>query len=398
MKKVIISISFLIMASGLLAQKNEVQNAINYIGSARFDLAKAKESIDKATDHPSTSNYYKTWYYRGKVYLTIFESRKEEEKKLDENALEKSHEAYLKYLQIDTKKRKIDDTIKELWRVANHYFNRGSDEFNAGVEAAKNNNEAEVIANYAKAVTSFENSTAIYQLPQYELLDTLLVYRTGLAALRGKQYDKAMKYFNQCIDFNYGGEDVFLGISDIYMAKGDTIKAIETLERGIKVYPDNNLGILANLIDFYVQSGKSVEALNYINLAIEKNPNHNVLFHIKGKLFDDLGEFDKAVEAYSKAIEIKPDYSDSNYNLAIMYFNKGADIFNESNSVTDNDKYNEMQDLGKEYYTKSLPYFETCHKIEPTDAAILDLLKRITYRLGLTDRNREINELIKNLR
>ena len=385
------------MAGSIIAQKNEVQNAISY-SDARFDLKKAKESIDKAEAHPSTSNFYKTFYYKGVIYLKIHNSKKEEENNLDPDALEKSHAAYLKYLQIDTKKKYLDKTVSALWKIANLYFNRGSDEFNVAIEATKNKDKALAKENYNKAVYSFEKSMEIYAMPEYNKVDEQLIYRTGMAAILGEQYDKALGYFNQCIEMKFGGEDVYMNLANIYEIKGDTVKAIATLESGIEANPENNLGILGNLIDFYVQSGKSTEALNYINLAIKNNPENNILFHIKGGLFDKIGEFDTAVEAYKKAIEIAPDFSDSNYNLAIMYFNKGSDTFNDANSESDTEKYNKMQEEGKGFYTQSLPYFDKCHELDPTDPSILDILKRITYRLGLTDRNKEINELIKNLK
>jgi len=397
MKKLAILFSFVFLVAGVFSQKNEVQNAINYLKPHNYDLGKAKEAIEKALNHTTTNNYYKAWYYAGKIYIEIYESKNQEYKSLDDNALEKSYNAFVKTRELDTKKRYIKETDAAIKGIAAHFFNQGTLEYNDGIEAqiAKKNDEAP--EHFDLAYESFVKALEIYAMPEYNRLDTTLIFSTGLAAFNAKKYDKAVEYFNKCLEYKYGGEDVYLNLSSIYKFEGDTVKAVATLEEGISAYPDGNLNILTELIVFYVNAGKSDESLNYINMAIEKNPENNGLHHVKAGLFDQLGEFDKAVEAYKRAIEINPDFVDSQYNLGILYYNEGGEKFNAANSITDNDEYNKVKAEGEEYFKLSLPYLEKAHELEPAERATLDILKRITYRLGLLDRNKEINELLKNL-
>lgn len=397
MKKIFITASLLLFAFAVFAQKNEVQNTINYLKPHNYHLDKAKESIDKAMKHASTITDYKAWYYAGKVYLEIFESKNEEFKNLDKNALIKSRDAYFKAKEYDSRKRYSDQINASIRRIAAFFFNQGSDHYNEGLGFLAEKETENAIKKFNIAVESFENSIEIYNTPGFVKLDTMLLLRTGLAAFSGKQYDKAIGYFKDCADYKFGGEDVFINMSQIYQIQGDTAKAIQTLEEGITVYSEDNLGILNQLIVFYYQAGKTDEALDYINLAIEQNPENNGLFHIKGELFKQMGEFDKAAEAYKKSIELNPEYIDSPYNLGIMYYNNAAEKYNAANATEDNDEYTKLKAEGDELYMLALPYLETAHELEPNEPSTLDILKRLTYRLGKTEKNREYTKKLNEL-
>ena len=48
-----------------------------------------------------------------------------------------------------------------------------------------------------------------------------------------------------------------------------------------------------------------------------------VLFNIIGATNKGLGKLDEAIEAYKKAITIKPDYAEAHYNMGIALTDKG---------------------------------------------------------------------------
>jgi len=397
MKRIFITLALIVFALAGFAQKNEVQNAINYLKPHNYQLDKAKEAIDKAIQHPSTITNYKAWFYAGKVYLDIHETKNEKFVNLDENALEKSLNAFLKSIEYDKGKRELAKSRAAVRGIASHFFNKGTENYNDGLQFIIDKNPQNAIPEFNKAVDAYEKSLEVYAMPDFQKLDTLLILRTGLAAFSGKQFDKAMGYFEQCADYQFGGEEVFINMCEIHQIQGDTTKALETLEKGIKVYPDDNLGILNQLIVFYYNSGKTKEALDYINLAIEKNPNNNGLFHIKGELYKQMGEIDLAVESYKKSIELNPEYVDSPYNLGIMYYNIAGEKHNAANATSDNDEYQKLKGEGDELFKLALPYLEKAHELEPTEPSTLDVLKRMTYRLGLTDKNKEYTSKLNAL-
>ena len=81
------------------AQNNQVQNANNYLRSEEFD--KAKASADAASVNETTRSSAKLWMYRGQIYQRIYESKKEEVKKLDPDAQEKAVESFITCLKLD---------------------------------------------------------------------------------------------------------------------------------------------------------------------------------------------------------------------------------------------------------------------------------------------------------
>src|SRR4051812_935514 len=69
MKRILSICLFSINAVLLSAQPGEVTNAILYQKDG--DLANAKTSIDKASEHEKTINEPKTWFYKGKIYAAV---------------------------------------------------------------------------------------------------------------------------------------------------------------------------------------------------------------------------------------------------------------------------------------------------------------------------------------
>src|SRR5688572_25382352 len=69
MKKGMMMIVALVAALGVNAQKFNIESAI--IELQRGSLTEAKEYIDQASVHESTSDNVKMWWVRGEVYLAI---------------------------------------------------------------------------------------------------------------------------------------------------------------------------------------------------------------------------------------------------------------------------------------------------------------------------------------
>ena len=53
----------------------------------------------------------------------------------------------------------------------------------------------------------------------------------------------------------------------------------------------------------------------------------------EGSIYDQKKEFVKAEADYKKAIELKADYFDALYNLGALFFNNGAEIYNQANDL-----------------------------------------------------------------
>ena len=89
--------------------------------------------------------------------------------------------------------------------------------------------------------------------------------------------------------------------------------------------------------------------LSQINLIISKNdlahedfdraiqlmPTNSKFYHSKGLAFQDVGEYEKAIKMFEKALEISPDHVPSIFHLGLMQHKNGElrDALNSFSSV-----------------------------------------------------------------
>ena len=94
---------------------------------------------------------------------------------------------------------------------------------------------------------------------------------------------------------------------------------------------------------------------------------------------------DKKAEAtYKKALELDPKYFDALYNLAAMYFNKGADKLKVANELPLNQqaKFDAMKKEAEALFKLALPYFDRALAINPKDLGTLTALNGIYATTG----------------
>jgi len=213
------------------------------------------------------------------------------------------------------------------------------------------------------------------------------MFNAGLSAMSGKQYDKAIKYFNDCASLGYQASSCYTQLIRSYQLTGDTVKAVSVMKEAAIKFP-NEQNILVQLINYYITHGQASESLTYLDKAIEKDPN-NASFHFaRGVSLDKLGRQDEAIEAYKKAIELKPDNADVYYNLGVVYVNRGVKQFEIANAVPTNEqaRYEAEKNKADEQFKKAVPYMENAVKYNPKEESWKTQLKNLYYRLKMMDK------------
>ena len=64
-------------------------------------------------------------------------------------------------------------------------------------------------------------------------------------------------------------------------------------------------------------NGQTQEALGAVETLTKSYPNDPVLLNISGACYAGLGQLDRAVKYYEKALTIKPDYAKAHNNLGV---------------------------------------------------------------------------------
>ncbi len=86
--------------------------------------------------------------------------------------------------------------------------------------------------------------------------------------------------------------------------------------------PTGNTSDYLTLASVEYSKGNYLKTTQYLDKAIEINPNYAIAWYNKGTALGKLALHDEALKAYDKAIEINPNYAKAWYGKACMYYLK----------------------------------------------------------------------------
>jgi tetratricopeptide (TPR) repeat protein len=355
-----------------MPQKGKVTSALNYIDQGILD--KAKENIDQALVDEKSKDWFNTYFAKGQLCQASFKSDNPKYNTLYADPLAEAYASYQKALELDpkgtVKKKMLTGTVYN--SLAVNFYNQGSKRFGA--------------KDYVGALQSFQSQIKITESDMYVgVVDTGMYYNAGLAAVNSSKYNEAVKYFEKCAEMKYMGITPYFNMSEAYLTLGDTAKA-ESVLTGLDSKFPNNKNVTLQLIDLYIKSGKNDEALKYIKVAKEADPNNSTLFLAAGIIFLNENKYDEAITELTKSVEVKGDLYDSQYGLGAAYINKAAEMFKAANEIMDVKKYSDAVDLANTVYAKALPYMEKAHELKPDDVYAMRSLQELYYRLKMTDK------------
>lgn len=255
--------------------------------------------------------------------------------------------------------------------------------------------EVFMVEDFAQAFSNFENSVLIGQLPIMEgtPVDTVIIFNTGMAASRADMTDESIKYYELAKSYDYPEPTLYIFLKGKYFVKGDTAKGVEVLTEGFDKYPDSQ-EIVVDLINYYLMNDKGEEALNYINIALEKDPENVSLIFAEAVLYDKQGEIEKAIATYKKTMEIDPEYFNGYYNLGVVYYNYAQKLYDEANSASDSE-YKKILEQGDEQLKNAIPMMKKCYELNPDELSSLETLKSIYYRLKMNEEYEEVKALLE---
>lgn len=385
MKKTLVLLSFILLASGAMAQRGKVTSALNFKDTGKID--KAFEAIEEAIDrsNPKTAksvDWPRTWEVRGEIMQAIAASNDPNVKKLVKDPLDEALKSYKRALELDDKNRFSRSIKIKLTLLTNDLTNLAVEGFNT--------------EDYATSLKAFESILDLQALPVMQednpgAVDTIIIFNAGLAAFNAGNYDKAVQFYAEAAKYNYNEGRTYQLLSKAYLEKADTTRALTALQEGLAKFPEDN-GILVEMTNIYITTGKTDDAMRYLDLAIEQDPGNESFYFVKGSLLDGFGQQEAAIQSYEKAIELNPGYFNAYYNLGALYYNNGVKQVEVANAVppSDNARYEAEVAKADAWFTKSLPLMEKCYELEPDDTYAIESLRNLYYRLQMMEKYEEI--------
>lgn len=405
------------------AQPNEVTNAYNDLnhydqGKDPADLAKAKIAIDLATVNPKTADLPKTWMYRGKVYIRLYQRELADKMASHKDITDPDKKANLSYYETPTtnlveatnafiKSRKLNEKLQVDEYIVGNTNGLNDCYYALQMAALQRFNAKE----YANALPMFE--LAVDVSTSSGVFDTVNIRNAANCAYNGKIYDKAIAGYQKLINVGYGKGNTWQMMARAYCESGDSAKYISTVENGLKKYPTDS-DLLREDVSIKIAKGHSAEAISELNMLAEQNPKDALVMLTVGNVYDHLAtppdsanghkapkpkNYDELVASaakyYLKAIELDPKNFDANYSLGVLYYNQSVEYYNRSQeSIADAAKY---KDLWEKPLPDAAKYLEAAHALEPKDMTTLIALKLCYGQMSDNDNYARIKEEIKKL-
>lgn len=398
-----------IFASAIsFAQKDELKAAKKALKSNDAQgvidaLKPVAGTIDSAEDK------YRTTYYEylGDAYTILAKAG-------DDSQYDHAIEAYNHV--------KSDEVAQKLKGISNDLVN-----------AAVADNQA---SNFLDAATKLYKSYSIS--PN----DTIFLYYAASSAVSGKDYQLALKYYNELKDINYDGSEmkytavdvatgervamdkaqrdimvkagthkepkdektetkrseIIKNIALIYTQEGNDEKAMEAYVDARKANP-NDVSLILNQANLYFKQGDKDKFKSLMNEAISVDPQNPDLHYNIGVISMEQNDYEGARAAYSKSIEIDPSYINAHLNLSTSYINEGNLLVEEMNAIRGNSakdiaKYDALKAQKEGLFKKGAEALEAAVEANPGNKELLEQLKNIYGALSDFVNYKRIQDLL----
>ncbi len=413
MKTKIIALFLGLISLIAFAQKVEMKAAEKAIkkqeyGTAVFSVD-AAESFLQSMDAKTKAKFY---FLKGRAYM----GKKQFQTAADAfGALEATEKQSGKKKYTSQAKPMRDQMLQEV-------FKQAADQYDA--------------KDYGNAAKTF------YLVYKLSPKDTTFAYNAAVSSSLSKDYDGALKYYNELLEIGYTGiqtlyfatnketglkenlgskgnrdvmvksgtyikavdenseskvGDITKNVAYILKQQGKTEEALIAIEKARKMFPQD-LNLILTQADIYFEQGKTEEFGKLMEEAVQQDPNNPQLYFNLGVINAEQGNVEKATEYYKKAVEIKTDYADAYMNLAVAILDEEKAIVDEMNkNLSDFDKYDELQAKQKDLYKRALPYLEKADEFGRSLNTVQTLMN-IYATLEMTEKEQEYAALYKKMR
>ena len=403
MKKSILTLAAASLVLSASAQRAKVREANNYLASG--EVEKAQRAIDAATTDEKTSAEAHTWAIRGQVYLAMqnIEAMK------GSNPYQEGAKSLLKAAELGDKEGEINQPLK----VAAFYY------FNDGIKAAQDKKYEEAY-NYFGQVAALHNvdgGTRSKGDKQFDTVASQALLQRVIATnrLEGKNTELVQMLEAAKNDPIIKQPYLYYLLAETYQKTGDENKALAAFTEGRKVYPADK-DLTAGELNLYIKSGRTAEMMAKMEEASRQDPNNaDIQFNLGnaylGMAFPKDGSIPatykesigKAETAYTKALALKGDVADYQYNAGTLYYNQAAEFNKQMNAISGTStaemrKADALKLQRDAMFAKAQPYFEKVVTLVEAKGPNISEDDKVTYQsalYGLREVYQRINDTKK---
>ena len=291
------------------AQKNEIKAAEKALKGG--DAAGAKSSLEAAAgviDAADVKVQAQYHFLRGKIYADLA-------KKGDNSAFDTAISSFNKADEIEAAsgKAKYGKEIKDNLAII------AGDLVNSAVEDNKNKKFKEA-------------GEKLYMSYKLSPKDTIYLYYAASSSVNGGEYEQALEYYNELKEVGYDGGGMEYKATNV--ATGE-VEVMDKVQRDLMVKsgtykdplddktPSKSAEIVKNIALIYTQLGQDDKALEAYSAARANDPNDVNLILNEANLHYKLGDKDKFKSLMAEAATVAPDNPDLHYNIGVINMEQG---------------------------------------------------------------------------
>lgn len=191
--------------------------------------------------------------------------------------------------------------------------------------------------------------------------------------------------------------DIIKQLAFLYMRNDQKDKALEAILEAKKSNP-NDLQMMKSEAMIYQKMGEKEKYTKLLKKLVRQDPDNAALYYnILGDGLLQDGKSEDAKNYYEKAIEADPKMSDAYNGVANIILKEQEDIVKEMNSLgmskEDSKKYDELEKQRNKLLKKAMPYMENALKYDPENVDMM----RTLYQLNIQLRNKEEAQKYKEM-
>ncbi len=415
MKKVALILGAVVLSTGLFAQKANVKKANDALWEEPVNYEKAISYIELAKQDSTTAKQSDTWYTAGRIGYDMAYKEMNKlyiQQQPDYVAMGKGLDMmFTNYMEAN----KYDSYLDKKGRVKYENRKKMIADFkemhglyiDAGVNAGDQNRDFE---------TAFTLLNEYLQISDSEMFGEKSIkdedkynevkYYAAFYARRAEKEDEAIRLFEELKTVNNNNTVYVLqNLSEMYMVKGDTVKAEATLEEAVAMFP-TDANVIGSLVNHYMIVGKSEKAIENLDKLVNSDPSNIEYKLVKAQVLAyNMKDYEAAKATLQPLFDNGSALDNASviYTMGAIYGAEGDEKRNQSDYIDDDKEYKKAVDEAKACFSKALEYYNQAKgkmsQDDPNYEILLKNTKQIYMLLGQTssDEYKAINEEIKSL-
>jgi tetratricopeptide (TPR) repeat protein len=420
--KYVVLASALLISVASFAQKDEIKAAEKALRKGNSQEAatilQGAESLLSNADDDEKAQFF---FVKGNAYLDLANKKVDTDKNLAAAAA-----AYLNLVDAEKtsgKNKYTSDAAKSIIEIKYKLINGAI----ADSKIDKNSDSAK----------------KLYDAYLLDKKDTLNLYYAASTYVNAKEYDRALKIYQDLKEMNYSGKGTnylavnkLTGEEDLFTtaAERDRMVKMGTHEKPtVEVIPSKRGEIYKNMALILVDAGKTEEAKNAIEEARAENPEDTSLILTQANLYLQTKDYEtykklinevlkespndadlvfnlgvlsanakdvvNAEKYYARTMEINPQYVNAYINMAALKLEAENAVIAQMNKLGNSDKdmkrYAVLKIERQNIFKSVIPYLEKAMEVDPKNADVANTLLNVYSALEMTAQKKALEAKMK---